>query len=126
MAAGVTLLARAAARSHVVLGVAPAGALAGVSPRALFESELTIAGAFGPEAAFTRALQWLPALELAPLVTHVFPLEDVGTAIATARSGDCGKVLFAPGPTWYAHQDRCTGIRISVNTVRSGGRGTAT
>jgi 2-desacetyl-2-hydroxyethyl bacteriochlorophyllide A dehydrogenase len=80
----------------VVLGVAPPAAVAAVRPWRLFDKELTLTGAFGPEAGFSRAIALLPRLDLASVITHVVALEDVRQAIEIAASGDCGKVLLAP------------------------------
>lgn len=80
----------------VVLGVAPHAATSPIRPYRLFEREVTVTGAFGPEAAFERALGLLATLELEPLITHVLSLDDVRRAVDIAASGDCGKVLLAP------------------------------
>lgn len=38
------------------------------------------------------------ALDVAPLITHRFPLDDFDTALATAASGEAGKALFDVAP----------------------------
>lgn len=80
----------------VVLGVAPPGASAPIEPYRIFDRELTLTGAFGPEIGFGRATELLPALDLKPIITHVFALDDVAEAVRVAASGECGKVMLAP------------------------------
>jgi threonine dehydrogenase-like Zn-dependent dehydrogenase len=80
----------------VVLGVAAPEATAAVRPWRVFERELTIVGAHGPERTFHRALAWLPRLDLDAIVSHVLPLSDVSRALELCLAGDAGKVLMAP------------------------------
>ncbi len=80
----------------VVLGVAPEDAVSAMRPRRVFERELRVVGAHGPERTFARMLAWLPALDLSPLVSDVLPLEQVGRAIELSLAGAAGKVLLAP------------------------------
>ena len=37
------------------------------------------------------------SLDLRPLLTHMFPLDDYGKAMEVMRSGNCGKVAFQVG-----------------------------
>lgn len=81
----------------IVLGVAPPAVAAAIRPWRLFERELTVRGAWGLETTFQRAVHWLGELDLDPLVTDVLGLERAEEAVDLAHSGDCGKVMFAPG-----------------------------
>jgi (R,R)-butanediol dehydrogenase / meso-butanediol dehydrogenase / diacetyl reductase len=80
----------------VVLGVTPPAATAAIRPWLLFDRELTLTGAFGPEAGFQRALALLSLVDSQPVITHVLALDEVQQAVEIAASGDCGKVLLAP------------------------------
>lgn len=80
----------------VVLGLAPAEAVAPIRPERLFEKELTIAAAWAHETTFERALAWLPRLDLGALVTHELGLDRVAEAIEISSAGDCGKVMLVP------------------------------
>jgi L-iditol 2-dehydrogenase len=80
----------------LVFGVAPPGATAGVSPRALYDKELTItASAINP---FTqsRAIELLPALGLERLTKASFPLFRYREAFTMQASGAVGKVQILP------------------------------
>jgi threonine dehydrogenase-like Zn-dependent dehydrogenase len=81
----------------VVLGVASPDAAAAIRPWRVFERELTIVGAHGPERTFHRALDWLPRIDVDAVVSHVLPLRDVSTALELCLAGDAGKVLVTPG-----------------------------
>ena len=43
-----------------------------------------------------RALRWLGQLNLAPLITHTFPLPRVQEAIDLSLAGQAGKILLQP------------------------------
>ena len=80
----------------VVVGVTDPAATLSISPYEIFQRELTIRGCFTRRLSFDRAMHWLSTLDLDPIVTHVFPLVDVGPAMEDARQGAGGKVLLAP------------------------------
>ncbi|HEX3778836.1 MAG TPA: alcohol dehydrogenase catalytic domain-containing protein [Pseudonocardiaceae bacterium] len=105
-AAGGATSARAAMRAArrggtvVLLGI-PGNGAAGLDPVELVGAELHVHGVFG-----ARAASWPLAvgyfadgrLDLDALVSHRFPLHEVGAAIATAgrRAPGLGKVLLRP------------------------------
>ncbi len=80
----------------VIVGVADPAAFLPISPYEIFQRELTIRGCFTRRLSFDRAVRWLSALNLDPIVTHVFPLADAREAMDHARHGAGGKVLVAP------------------------------
>jgi 2-desacetyl-2-hydroxyethyl bacteriochlorophyllide A dehydrogenase len=79
-----------------IVGVTDLAAQASFAPQAVFFKELTIIGSREQTHAADRALRWLSKLDLAPLITHTFPLRDVQAAIDLALSGQAGKVLLQP------------------------------
>lgn len=80
----------------LIAGVADRDARATFSPQELFFKELTIRGTKGVTYGIDRALRWLSQLDLAPLITHTFPLPHVQEAVDLALSGRAGKVLLRP------------------------------
>ncbi len=78
------------------MGVTDADALAAFAPQELFFKELTNSAVKGPTHAVDRAIRWLPKLELDPVITHTFALDDATEAIKFARSGMAGKVYLQP------------------------------
>ena len=81
----------------VIVGVADRDARASFLPQEVFFKELTIRGTKGVTHGVDRAIRWLSRLDLEPLLTHTFPLAEVGEAMEYARSGRGVKVLVAPG-----------------------------
>jgi threonine dehydrogenase-like Zn-dependent dehydrogenase len=84
----------------VLLGI-PGGGAAGLDPVALVAGELHVHGIFGARAAsWPLAVEYFAdgRLDLDALVSHRFPLHEVGAAIATAgrRAPGLGKVLLRP------------------------------
>jgi L-iditol 2-dehydrogenase len=79
-----------------VVGVAPPGDLAQVDVYRIFDDELAIVGVFGIETTFGKAIALLEVLDLEPLVTHEFALDEAGDALRLAESAQCGKVLVTP------------------------------
>ena len=59
---------------------------------------ISLHGVFGRRIFETwyRATNLLQKVNLAPVVTHSFALEDIDQALALMRSGECGKVVLAP------------------------------
>ncbi|MEI5098439.1 alcohol dehydrogenase catalytic domain-containing protein [Streptomyces sp. PmtG] len=98
-AASSCLLARRGGRV-VLTGMFTPGAT-GIDPVHLSLSQLEIRSVFGaPSSAWSEAVRafGLRLLDPAPLITHEFPLERFGDAIALAGGGDpkTGKVLLRP------------------------------
>lgn len=98
-AAVATQLARRGGR--VVLVGLPAPGARGIDPIHLAMSQITVHSVFGaPSAAWTHAVRAFTTglLDPAPLITHEFPLERYGEAIALVGGGDpeVGKVLLRP------------------------------
>jgi threonine dehydrogenase-like Zn-dependent dehydrogenase len=79
-----------------IVGVTDLDARATFAPQELFFKELTIVGSRESTHAADRSLRWLGKLDLAPLITHTFPLSDVQSALDLALSGQAGKVLLEP------------------------------
>ena len=80
----------------VIVGVANPAARLEISPFDIYLRELTIRGCFTRRLTFDRGLHWLAKLNLDPIITHTFPLAEVGEAMDYARSGRGAKVLVAP------------------------------
>lgn len=80
----------------MIVGVTDADALAAFAPQELFFKELTIRAVKGPTHAVDRAIRWLTKLDLDPVITHTFALDDATEAIEFARSGMAGKVYLRP------------------------------
>lgn len=93
--AGALSIARRAG-TVVIVGVADPAARLEVSPFDIYARELTIKGCFTRRLTFDRGLHWLAALNLDPIITHVFPLAEVGQAMEHARNGTGTKVLITP------------------------------
>lgn len=98
-AASSCLLARRGGRV-VLTGMFAPGA-AGIDPVHLSLSQLEIRSVFGASsAAWSDAVRafGIGLLDPAPLITHEFPLEEFGAALALVGSGDpaTGKVLLRP------------------------------
>ncbi|MEU1328761.1 alcohol dehydrogenase catalytic domain-containing protein [Streptomyces sp. NPDC005865] len=98
-AAASCLLARRGGRA-VLTGMFAPGA-AGIDPVHLSLSQLEVRSVFGaPSSAWSDAVRAfaLGLLDPAPLITHEFPLERFGEAIALVGGGDpaTGKVLLRP------------------------------
>jgi threonine 3-dehydrogenase len=80
----------------VIAGVADRDQRAIIRPQTIFFKELTIRGTKGVTNGIDRALRWLSKLDLAPLITHTYPLADYQQAIDIALAGQAGKVLLRP------------------------------
>ncbi|MEV0321087.1 zinc-binding dehydrogenase [Streptomyces sp. NPDC050658] len=98
-AASSCLLARRGGRV-VLTGMFTPGAT-GIDPVHLSLSQLEVRSVFGaPSAAWSQAVRafGLGLLDPAPLITHEFPLERFGEAVALVGGGDpkTGKVLLRP------------------------------
>ncbi|MEV7085004.1 alcohol dehydrogenase catalytic domain-containing protein [Streptomyces sp. NPDC093085] len=98
-ASAATALARRGGRV-VLTGMFAPGAT-GIDPAALTLGQLSVHGVFGaPSAAWSFAVRAFGSgvLNPAPLITHEFPLERFGEAVALVGGGDpaTGKVLLRP------------------------------
>lgn len=80
----------------VVIGVAPTAAEVRLRPYELFEREITIHFSFVRTFEFRRAVALLPRLDLAPLLTHRFPLDRTAEAIRAASTRAGLKVQVQP------------------------------
>lgn len=80
----------------VIFGVAPPGKKVAFEPNQVFLKELAIIGSTINPFTHYRAVAMLPTLQLADLVTHVFPLDRINEAIETARSGQGLKIAIEP------------------------------
>jgi (R,R)-butanediol dehydrogenase/meso-butanediol dehydrogenase/diacetyl reductase/L-iditol 2-dehydrogenase len=82
---------------HVVwAAVYPVGATVPVEPWALFEKDLSIHGVFQSPYFLWRADRMLGVLDLKPLISHVYPLEQINQAFADQRHGKVMKALIKP------------------------------
>jgi 2-desacetyl-2-hydroxyethyl bacteriochlorophyllide A dehydrogenase len=86
----------------LLLGLPPAGAMAGLPGDLLVNNDLTVAASFGyTSAAFARVVELLNGGRITPglLVTHRFPLADFAGAFAALAGGEGarGKVLLEIG-----------------------------
>lgn len=80
----------------VLVGVAAPEAEARISPYLLFEKELTLRGSFMRPHTFSRAIAWLPRLDLRPLLGLTFPLQATLEALRAHRDGRGMKILVTP------------------------------
>jgi D-arabinitol dehydrogenase (NADP+) len=87
-----------------VYGMAAEQARWPVRPYDVFRRELTIKGSFAQQFAFDRSIAALRngTVDTSGLITHEFPLEDFGAALAATASSECIKAAIVP------HQDRAT------------------
>jgi len=94
------LAVKLARRGGTVLqfGVVSPDKLVEISPYDIFYRELTIRGSFVNPFTHARAIDLMESgqVDLASLVTHRFPLDEIGTALKTAQGADAMKVLMVP------------------------------
>lgn len=85
-----------AARGGTVVwgAVYPDDAEVGVRPFLMYEKELTIKGAWLAPYSFYRAIDLLTKLDLSPVVTDIYPLEDAQAAFDNHLKGDSVKTLL--------------------------------
>ena len=77
----------------VQVSVPPTSARLEITPYELFSRELTIRGSYIRTTEFRRAVDLLATLDLTPLVSRRFGLQDIHAAIEAARSRDGVRVL---------------------------------
>jgi L-iditol 2-dehydrogenase len=80
----------------IIIGVSSPGEMTEVEPYDIYFKELAILGSHIRLYDFPRALAWLPKLNLAPIITHQFPLAQTLEAIETTEKGMGLKVLVKP------------------------------
>ena len=94
------LAGKLARRGGTILqfGVTSLDAIARISPYDIFYKELTIRGSFVNPFTHSRAIELLASkqIDVMPLVTHRYPLDDAAKALQTAQGGDAIKVLLTP------------------------------
>lgn len=79
-----------------VMGIADPDGTARIKPFRLFEKELKILSANARPYTFSRAVRWLPYLNLKPLLGLEFPLEETKAAIHALAQGKGLKILVRP------------------------------
>jgi threonine dehydrogenase-like Zn-dependent dehydrogenase len=77
----------------VQVSVPPTTARPALKAYDLFARELTIRGSYIRTTEFRRAVDLLGTLDLAPLITHRFPLREIDTAIESARTRQGIRIL---------------------------------
>ena len=83
----------------LVFGVADPQELASISPYRVYADELTIMGSKAILRSFPAAVETVArhATRLAPLVTHRFSIDQIGTALDTVSAGQSVKTVITPG-----------------------------
>jgi L-iditol 2-dehydrogenase len=80
----------------VQVSVPPTSTRPAWSAYELFSRELTIRGSYIRTTEFRRAVELLGVLDLAPLITRRFPLQQVNDAVQAARGREGIRVLVGP------------------------------
>ncbi len=80
----------------VLVGVSPVGSPLPVDLHDLHYKEITVSGAFGAGDAFAEALELLPEIDLAGVVSGRYPLEEITEAFAVSAGGEGVKYMIAP------------------------------
>jgi L-iditol 2-dehydrogenase len=82
----------------VLLGVAPTAAQITLDVYPFHRRNLRLVGSYGDRigVGFATATRWLAEVELAPLISHRYSLEQIGQAFDTAGRGEGLKVLVCP------------------------------
>ncbi|HWM08841.1 MAG TPA: zinc-binding dehydrogenase, partial [Solirubrobacteraceae bacterium] len=81
----------------MVFGVAHADARVSLSPFRIYNDEVTVVGSMAVLFTFEPAMALLDgALDANALLTHAFPLDEFGEALATVRRGEGVKVQVLP------------------------------
>jgi len=81
-------------------GVVSPDRLASISPYDVYYKELRVVGSFVNPFTHARAIELIASkqVDVLPLVTHRFSVEDASGAIETFRGGDAIKILLVPEP----------------------------
>lgn len=82
----------------VLLGVAPQTAQVTLDLYPFHKRNARLVGSYGDHigVGFAAATRWLAEVELAPLISHRYPLDEIGPAFETAGRGEGLKVLVRP------------------------------
>lgn len=80
----------------LIVGVPDAAALVSFPGQDFYAKEITIRGTRGPTHMVERAIRLLATLDVAPVVTHTFPLAHAVEAIELSVAGNAGKVMLQP------------------------------
>ncbi len=82
---------------HVVWSaVYPVGATVPVEPWAMYEKDLSIHGVFQSPYYLPKANKLLPVLDLEPLISHIYPLDEINQAFQDQMAGKVMKALIKP------------------------------
>jgi 2-desacetyl-2-hydroxyethyl bacteriochlorophyllide A dehydrogenase len=84
--------------TYLQFGVAPIGAHAAWEPYRIFRNDWNIVGSFALSQTFAPAIRWLAAgvLDVAPLVSHVLPLDQFQAGFEAFTRGESLKVHVRP------------------------------
>jgi 2-desacetyl-2-hydroxyethyl bacteriochlorophyllide A dehydrogenase len=82
----------------MVFGVAPQEARIQVSPFRIYNDEITLVGSMAVLYTFVQAIEMLRggAIQIEPLLTHTFPLDEFESALGAMRAGEGLKVQVLP------------------------------
>jgi L-iditol 2-dehydrogenase len=83
----------------VLVGVAPAAAQVTLDVYPFHRHNLRLIGSYGDRSGigFAAATRWLAEIELAPLISHRYPLGQIGDAFEAAHRGEGLKVVVRAG-----------------------------
>lgn len=79
-----------------IVGVADKADTLPLSPFEVYARDLIILGSVSRAYAYDRTVRWLASLNLQPLITHRFKLDNIVTAIQVSLEAKGGKVLVEP------------------------------
>jgi L-iditol 2-dehydrogenase len=79
-----------------IVGVANKEDKLPVSPFEVYARDLVILGSVSRSYAYDRTVRWLSSLNVKPLLTHKFKLDDIVTAVQYSLEGRGGKILVEP------------------------------
>lgn len=80
----------------MIVGVADREDKMPLSPFEVYARDLTLMGSVSRSYAYDRTVRWLASLDLEPLITHKFKLDEIVTAIRYAQEARGGKILIEP------------------------------
>lgn len=84
--------------SIVWFGVSPKGQKASIEPHTVFRKELRISGSFINPSTHARAIKLISSgvVQVEPLISHRFPLDEIPAALDMHSSGAASKVMVIP------------------------------